>query len=72
MVVWQPRIRRWTHHTDNVAGSSDVSSKNEATRELDNSNHCVQLGIRSVREQLSVQCKSTSEQLMMWERYPLH
>jgi hypothetical protein len=39
MVVWQPRTRRWTLHTDNVAGSSDVSSKNEDTRESDNSDH---------------------------------
>jgi hypothetical protein len=86
--LWQPRTRRWTHHTD-VAGS-----KNEAARESDNSDHtkqqfelvtrlgqscisnyttcrargllCVQCGYRDS----SVQCKPTSEQLMMWERYP--
>jgi hypothetical protein len=38
-MVWHPRTRRWTRHTDNVAGSSDVSSKNEATCEPDNSDH---------------------------------
>jgi hypothetical protein len=27
-VVWQPRTRRWTHHNDNIAGSSDARSKN--------------------------------------------
>jgi hypothetical protein len=37
MVVWQPRTRRWTRHTDNVAGSSDVSSKNSSTHQPDNS-----------------------------------
>jgi hypothetical protein len=30
--VWQPRTRRWARHIDNIASSSDVSSKNEATR----------------------------------------
>jgi hypothetical protein len=31
-VMWQPRTRRWSRHTDNAAGSSDVKPKNEATR----------------------------------------
>jgi hypothetical protein len=46
--VWQPRTRRWSRHTDNVEGSSDVKSKKEATRQSDNRNHRVQLGIRCV------------------------
>jgi hypothetical protein len=25
--MWQPRTRRWSRHTDNVAGSSDVSPR---------------------------------------------
>jgi hypothetical protein len=46
-VVWQPRTRRWSRHTD-VAGSSDVSSKNASTRQSDNRNQRVKLGIRCV------------------------
>jgi hypothetical protein len=64
MVVWQPLTRRWTRHTENVAGSSDVSSKNAFTRQSDYRNHSVRLGIRCVP-----QCKFTSELLMMWERW---
>jgi hypothetical protein len=30
-MVWQPRTRRWSRQTDNVAGSSDVKSRKEAT-----------------------------------------
>jgi hypothetical protein len=33
MVVWQPRTRQWSRHTDNVAGSSDAKSKREAMRQ---------------------------------------
>jgi hypothetical protein len=29
----------WTRHTDNIAGSSDISSKNAFTRQPDNSDH---------------------------------
>jgi hypothetical protein len=47
-VVSQPRTRRWSCHTDNVAGSSDVKSKKESTRQSDNRNHRVQLGIRCI------------------------
>jgi hypothetical protein len=39
VVMWQPRTRRWTRHTDNVTGTSDVSSKNGTTRQSDNSDH---------------------------------
>jgi hypothetical protein len=37
-MVWHPHTRRWTRHTD-ITGSSDVSSKNETTRQSDNSEH---------------------------------
>jgi hypothetical protein len=91
-VVWHLRTRRWTRHTD-VAGSGDVSSKNESTREPDNSDHTkrqfelvTRLGYSlksyaacSARPLLcpvrllgqnSVLCKSASELLTMWGRYP--
>jgi hypothetical protein len=48
--VWHPRTRRWTRHTDNVAGSSDVSSKKLrasrtiATTPSDSSNYVMRLG----------------------------
>jgi hypothetical protein len=47
-VVWQPRTRRWTRHIQNVAGSRDARSKNEATRLWDSSIRRVQFGVRCV------------------------
>jgi hypothetical protein len=72
-ILWHPRTRRWSRHIDNVASSSDVSSKNEATSEPDNRIHrvVVENPLCSANNSL-VQCKSTSELLTMWGRYPHH
>jgi hypothetical protein len=64
---------RWSRHTDNVANSSDVSSKNEATRRVwqEKSSRAVENPLCSANNS-RVQRKSTSELLMMWGRYPHH
>jgi hypothetical protein len=64
MVVWQPRPRRWSRHIDNVAGSSDVSTKNATAhqpndKQFELSTRPGQSRIhyfRSAREFLCVQC----------------
>jgi hypothetical protein len=55
MVVWQPRTRRWSRHTD-VAGSSDAKPKKEATRQWDNSIHRMQFRVHCVPT--NNQCKT--------------
>jgi hypothetical protein len=48
MVVWQPRTRRRSRHTDNVAGYSDAKYKKEVTRQWDNSIRRVWFRVRCV------------------------
>jgi hypothetical protein len=64
--LWQPLTRRWTRHTDNVAGTSGARSKNEATRQWDNSIRRVQFRVRCVPT--NNQCKNHN--LLMLGRYP--
>jgi hypothetical protein len=68
MVVWQPRTRRWSRHTDNVAGSSDAKSKNEATRQWDNSIRRVKFGLCCVLT--NNQCIKHKQATIDVGRYP--
>jgi hypothetical protein len=85
MVVWQPRTRRWSRHTD-VTGSSDAKPKKDATRQSDNSDHIkrqfelvTRLGQSSIsmsRAVRSLMCSNeqpvhyTTNNLLMWGKDP--
>jgi hypothetical protein len=65
MVVWQPRIKRWSRHTD-VTGSSDAKPNKEATRQWDNSIRRGQFVVHCVPRNNQYIKPQTSHNLLMW------